>query len=190
MPSRPFAIHITWTCYGTWLPGDSRGHVSNTLLPDGGFEPKMNVPGTPCAEGNAFTHDRARAAQKYPTVWLTPVEARCVAGTLVGACQKRGWRILQAAVMCNHVHVVITDCPDDGPAVRRILKGTTQAALSKLLGHARRWWTEDGSNRYKHDHAAIEAAIRYVAKQAGMLAGIADMKVFTVEEGNEPPTAM
>jgi hypothetical protein len=29
----PFALHITWTCYGTWLPGDQRGHVSNVLLP-------------------------------------------------------------------------------------------------------------------------------------------------------------
>src|SRR3954454_4062773 len=34
-----FALHITWTCYGTWLPGDERGHVSDVIFPDGGFVP-------------------------------------------------------------------------------------------------------------------------------------------------------
>jgi hypothetical protein len=64
----PFALLITWTCYGTWLPGDERGHVSNILHPEGGFDPKENVPGAPIAPGNAFTRERARALQKGETV--------------------------------------------------------------------------------------------------------------------------
>jgi len=32
------AMFFTWTTYGTWLPGDERGHVSNKLRPTGGFE--------------------------------------------------------------------------------------------------------------------------------------------------------
>jgi hypothetical protein len=27
MPNDPLAYHITWTCRGTWLPGDQRGWV-------------------------------------------------------------------------------------------------------------------------------------------------------------------
>ena len=41
---RPFVLHITWTCYGNWLPGDRRGYVSNTLRPEGGFRPKEKHP--------------------------------------------------------------------------------------------------------------------------------------------------
>src|SRR6266852_1278521 len=117
MNDRPFALHITWTCYGTWLPGDRRGHVSNVLLPEGGFRPKENVPGTPYSRGDKFTHQRARALQKEPTVYLTAEQALVVAVSLNQAAQARGWRILRGAVMANHIHVVLMDCPNDGPAV-------------------------------------------------------------------------
>ena len=174
---RPFALHITWTCYGSWLPGDRRGYVSNTLLPQGGALPKRNTPGTPYAADDSYTRRAAQARQKRPTVGLSAEQARCAARSLVEAARARSWRILRGALMSNHVHVVITDCPDDGPAVRRVLKGNSQAALNAAAGRPRRWWTAGGSDRYKHDHAVIEAAVAYVASQRGVLAQIVDMEV-------------
>src|SRR5439155_14549745 len=103
--------------------GDPRGHVSNILLPEGGFERKRNTPGRPVMPGDAYTQDRARALQKYETVWLTQEQALIAAHALIDAARARGWRILRAAIMANHVHVVITDCPADGPAARRVLNG-------------------------------------------------------------------
>jgi REP element-mobilizing transposase RayT len=182
MTGHPFAIHITWTTYATWLPGDRRGHVSNTLCPGGGFEPKQNTPGTPYAEGDPYTHDRARSAQSYAAVRLDREQAVCVALALVRVAAEQGWRVLRAAVMRNHTHVVITDCPDDGPAVRRVLKGVTQVDLSAQLGRPWRWWTKGGSDRYKHDRRAIDAAVNYVARQPGMLAGVDDMRAFMAGE--------
>ena len=79
--------------------------------------------------------------------------------------------------MTNHVHVVVRDCPNDGPAVRRVLKGSSQADLNDHFGHNRRWWTAGGSDRYKNDWPAIEAAVQYVENQPGMLAGIIDGQV-------------
>ena len=172
-----FAWHITWTCYGTWLPGDPRGHVSNILLPAGGFERKRNTPGRPVMPGDAYTQDRARALQKYETVWLTQEQALIAAHALIDAARARGWRILRAAIMANHVHVVITDCPADGPAVRRVLKGNSDAKLR--ANESRRWWTAGGSDRSKRDAPAIEAAVNYVANQKGKLAEIIDMEVFS-----------
>jgi hypothetical protein len=171
-----FAWHITWTCYGTWLPGDPRGHVSNILLPGGGFERKRNTPGSPVMPGDAYTQERARALQKYETVWLTREQALIAAQALVDAARTRGWRILRAAIMANHVHVVITDCPADGPAVRRVLKGNGDSKLR--VNESRRWWTAGGSDRRKDDSVAIEAAIIYVANQKGKLAEIIEMEVF------------
>ncbi len=83
--------------------------------------------------------------------------------------------------MGNHVHVLITDCPDDGPAVRRILKGNTQAALSRMLGHAGKWWTEGGSNRYLKGEQAIDETDDYIRNQEYILAQIIDMQVVPSE---------
>ncbi len=170
-----FALHITWTCYGTWLPGDERGHVSNVLSSEVGFDPKHNVPGTPITAGDDYTRSQARAQQKHATVWLTADQALGAAEELVKAARERHWRIPRAALMANHMHVIVMDCPRDGPAVRRALKGVSQAALSRALGKPRRWWTQGGSDRYKHGAEAVEAAIAYVANQERKLAEIVDM---------------
>jgi REP element-mobilizing transposase RayT len=177
MANCTFALHITWTCYGTWLPGDDRGHVSNVLLPSGGYRDKQNTPGTPIAAGDSYTRQRAQTLQKGSTVWLTMATAKVTATALVQAASQRNWHILRASVMPNHVHVVVTNCPDDGAAVRRVLKGVSQAALNEASARPQRWWTAGGSDRYKHGVAAVEAAVNYVANQANKLAEVVDMEV-------------
>jgi REP element-mobilizing transposase RayT len=160
------------------MPGDARGHVSNVRHAGGGFTPKRNTPGTPCAAGDEYTRALAQAVQSHPTILLTRGQAECVVRTLVEVARKKGWRVLRAAVMANHVHSVTIDCPNDGPLVRRVWKGVTQAALNEFVGHPARWWTAGGSDRYKNDDAAIESAVNYVAGQAFMLAGVDDMRAF------------
>ena len=173
----PFALFISWTCYGNWLPGDKRGYVSNTHLPGGGFLPKQNVPGTPYTKDHPLTRHQTSALMNQEPARLTRAHAVVAAESLVEAAAKRSWRILRGAIMANHVHVVVFDCPDDGPGVRRILKGTSQARLSDQEGENRRWWTRGGSDRYLHIDEAILAAIRYVAEQEYKLAEIIDMQV-------------
>ena len=134
-----FALHITWTCYGTWLPGDPRGYVSNTLTPGSAYIPKQNIPGTPPMSNDSRTYSMAQFNQKGDTVLLTPELAIVVCQSLVGSADQRRWRILRGAVMRNHVHVVVCDCPDDGPGVRRVLKGVSQSDLTKHTGQSRRW---------------------------------------------------
>jgi len=168
------ALFITWTTYGTWLPGDERGHVSNTLIQQEGFLPKQNRPGTPYAAGDAYTRERARRIQKWPAVWLSASQAVVAAASLVTVAVKYEWVILQAAVMSNHIHVVVVRCPLDGPAVRRILKGNVQVELSSAAGESRRWWTAGGSDRVRIGERSIDETARYVADQPGKLAGVVE----------------
>jgi hypothetical protein len=121
MQTTPFAIHITWSCYGTFLPGDERGHVSSVLTPGEGYLAPSRGYGTPVAVGDPEVRAKAASLQKYETVRLTVSQAVCVATSLVEAVAPRGWWILRAAVMANHTHVLVGGCPQDGPAVRRIL---------------------------------------------------------------------
>jgi REP element-mobilizing transposase RayT len=171
-----FALLETWTCFGQWLPGDKRGYVSNTYEGPG-YRPKRNQWGTPSDRGDTATYQRARQLQRNPTVFLNIDQARVAAQAMIDAAQQRGWIILQGAVMANHVHVVVTDCPDDGPAVRRILKGTSQAALSRFAGKLGKWWTTGGSDRYKHGESAIAAAIKYVDEQEHVLVKIVNNEI-------------
>jgi REP element-mobilizing transposase RayT len=173
----PFALFITWTCYGTWLPGDERGHVSNTLWPGGGFIPKENRIGVTARCDDASAHDQAQLLQNWDAVWLSAEEAVTAASALNGAAETRLWRILRAAVMANHVHVVVTDCPDDGPGVRRVLKGNANAELSRVRGRSPRWWTTGGSNHDLYSEESILATMRYVANQHGKLAEFVDGRV-------------
>src|SRR5438093_988737 len=46
-----------------------RGHVSDIVLPQGGFLPKQNAPGTPVAQGSAFLREHAKTMQMHETVW-------------------------------------------------------------------------------------------------------------------------
>lgn len=173
----PFALFITWTCYGTWLPGDRRGYVSNMRTVEGPWPARENAPGSPYRADEPENLHRAQMRRKWEEVWLTQAEARCVVLSLIETAAKQRWRILRSAVMSNHVHVVVADCPDDGPAVRRILKGNTQAALTRHHGRPRKWWTSGGSNRYAHGAVSLQAAIDYVAEQEKTLAAIIDMVV-------------
>jgi hypothetical protein len=140
-----FAIHHTWTCYGNWLPGDPRGYVANTLQGDGTYRKNENVPHSAYAADHPEMLERARRLMKDTPVNLDREQAHIVAEALIKAASARGWHIGRAAVMGNHVHVVIWNCPNDGPAVRRVLKGVTQAALSDHRGESHRWWTAGGS---------------------------------------------
>lgn len=172
-----FGLLITWTCYGTWLPGDARGHVSNQQVNPTQWLPKENAPGSPCRSDDPYAHAQASRRQQHATTRLDRRQAACVAASLVEAARSRKWRLLCARIMANHVHAVITDCPNDGPAVRRILKGTTQASLNRLAGAPHKWWTRGGSNRYLNGSDHIEAAMKYVEDQEFVLAGVDDMKI-------------
>lgn len=177
-----FALLITWTCYGTWLPGDRRGYVANTRLADASYEPKHNIPGTPITADHPVTREHAAAKQKHATTTLDQEHALVAARAIVDACAIRHWHVVRAALMWNHVHVMVMQCPDNGPEVRRILKGVSQNAICKHDGKSRRWWTEKGSDRYLHGERAILTATQYVANQPNPLAEIVDMKVVVPSE--------
>lgn len=174
--SQAFALLETWTCYGQWSPDDSRGYVSNTLTAEG-YRPKRNAPGTPFDRDEKATYQRAKELQKYETVSLTTELAHIAAIAIVEASMERDWHVLRGAIMSNHVHILVSNCPDDGPMVRRILKGVSQAALSAHVGKSQKWWTRGGSDRYKHGDAAIETALRYVANQERQLIAVADNNI-------------
>ena len=88
----PLAFFLTWTTYGTWLPGDERGWVAK--------------PGEFCGPNSVFERI-SRSRMTDSAVVLNDRQRECVDGTIEAHCTFRGWRLHAVACRSNHVHVVV-----------------------------------------------------------------------------------
>ena len=157
----PLAYHLTWTTYGTWLPGDARGWVES------------GVPGVqpPDTERERL----ARQCMAESAVLLSLDQREKVAETIQEHCRIRGWTLHAVNVRTNHAHVVVT-CGCAGEKACDEFKLWTSRRLSEMAGLTgavahkagrRRWWTEGGSVKSIDDERYLANAIDYVANGQG-----------------------
>jgi REP element-mobilizing transposase RayT len=135
---------LTWTTYGTWLPGDERGFVSPKFEGDSP-ERRHNEPGRPYDQGRETLRRQFEESARH-----------------------RGWRLLAGAIMANHVHLVVGVPGDPDPAaLLRDFKSYASRALNRQ--HTRpvdgTWWTEQGSKRKISDWETLGVVLRYVREQ-------------------------
>lgn len=146
--SEPLAYFLTWTTYGTWLPGDERGWVE-----DG--EPGIKAADT----------DRKQQAQSLmtdPPVILSPAQRQIVTETIEAHCRIRGWTLHAVNARTTHVHVILTAANVLPEEAMRQLKAWCSRRLSEATGEKRRWWTEHGSTKWINDDAYFHEAVDYV----------------------------
>jgi REP element-mobilizing transposase RayT len=152
----PLAYHITWTTYGTWLPGDARGWI------------KAGVWGIQLADRDL--ERRARERMGESAVILTPEQRLLVEHTIRDHCAKRDWILHAVNARTTHVHVVVT-AQRDADEVMNQFKAWCSRKLSDQAGLTtpvakkagrRRWFTEDGDKNKIDDDRYLENAIRYV----------------------------
>lgn len=187
---------LTWTTYGTWLPGDNRGFVGyirqrqpadsrqrldNAVRPDNASRPDdacraddasrrvlHNTPGTAYDHAIPGLERYAREAMKGKPVWLTPDQADVFLAEAQRTARFRSWRLLAAAVMANHVHLVVI-VPAELPGERLLqeFKSYGSRAMNHQFGTpgSGTWWTKSGSTRLLPDERAVTAAVDYVRRQ-------------------------
>ena len=149
---------LTWTTYGTWLPRDKRGSVEHS----------HNVVGTPWMRPNPRLEEAARTVMAGKPVYLAVAQTRVLLAQFHETAGHRRWVLRAAAVMSNHVHVVLAVPGDPQPeTLLRDLKSYGSRALGPPA--AGRWWTRSGSRRKLPDDAAV-AAVRYLRRQKYALA--------------------
>ena len=160
-------IHVIWTCYGTWMPGDptKRGHWSPLFDLYGRLREtgsKLNLP-------DQTTYEIAKSRMKESIKNLTLEEQGIVAEELarhLAPVLAGGPTVHAAAIEQDHVHLLL------GPVRERIdrcvgrLKGRTS---SELLCHPDNWdrkrtWTSGYWKVYLFDDDAMRAVARYIEK--------------------------
>lgn len=145
---RPLAYFLTWTTYGTWLPGDERGWVERGSL-------------------GIRTPDEAREAEAAGAMAespfrLNPEQRSAVAEIVRRHCEIRGWTLHALAVRSNHVHAVVTADTHTPEHVLRELKSWGTRRLRPLVPGRERFWTYHGSTKWINDPEYLENAVRYV----------------------------
>lgn len=152
--SEPLAFFLTWSTYGTWLPGDSRGWIDyreGWKLPDPILEMESRA---------QMTEDACR---------LDQAQRGIVATTIGEHCLIRGWDLHAVNCRSNHVHVVVAAHRDPKEIQRQFKAWCTrklkEAEVVRLGGDQEireNWWAERGSRRWINDDRSLEAANMYV----------------------------
>ncbi|XRN68030.1 transposase [Anatilimnocola sp. NA78] len=150
----PIAYFLTWSTYGTWLPGDERGWVEYRQ----GFQAPDPVWELECAA--RMTDDSVR---------LTSAQREQVQFQVAETCSYKQWHLHAINCRSNHLHVVLS-APQPPKTIREQLKAWCTRRLKQFARNHHstandlrsNWWTERGSIRWIHDEASLEAAILYV----------------------------
>lgn len=162
---------LTWTTYGTWLPGDRRGFIGAVRPPDGSRR-LNNQPGTPVESPNPRLRRYAASKLSGPAVVLNGKQAHQALSQFLETTSHRKWLLIATGIMATHVHAVV-GVPGD-PAPEKILGDLKSYASRALNRHWTRpqsetWWTESGSKRKLADERSVESAVRYILDQPNPL---------------------
>jgi REP element-mobilizing transposase RayT len=158
---------ISWTTYGSWLPGDERGFVGQ-LKDDYGLPYSNSLPGTPCDADIPALESAMRQAMKGPSIRLTLEQAEGVVAQFQETAHYREWLLLAAAVMANHVHLVVGVLGDPDPEkILHDFKSYASRVLNRKWSRPPNgtWWTESGSKRKLGDDQAVADGVQYVRDQ-------------------------
>lgn len=112
---------LTWTCYGNWLPGDERGFVSRVRdsRPGEPYHPNRrehDAPGEDYDAGMAGLWQSARERLKGDPIRLSRDQARALLDQFHQTAAYRCWELHAAAVMANHVHIVVEALSEVDPS--------------------------------------------------------------------------
>ena len=158
---------ITWTCYGSWLPGSARGFVGNIRDKDGDHV-SHNIPGTPVDADMPRLEAYVREHRKGLPIELDKADADAMIAQYQETVRIRQWTLQAASVMYNHTHVVVSVPGDPDPGlILETLKSWATRALKKRRAAPPNgtFWTAKGSKRKLPDDEAVIGAVIYVVKK-------------------------
>jgi REP element-mobilizing transposase RayT len=161
---------LTWTTYGTWLPGDTRGWVGDAPNEHGVVVPH-NQPHTPPAQPNLALKLAATRRLKTPPIVLRKPHAEALLLQVQETTTYRQWLLCGIGIMATHLHVLLGVSGD--PAPEKLL-GDLKAYGSRRLNRewgVRQggWWTDSGSTRKLDNSASIPAVMHYIRQQENPL---------------------
>jgi REP element-mobilizing transposase RayT len=123
------------------------------------------MPGTPYDEDMPGLERASAELMKGPPIYVEADHAEILIRQFRETAAFRKWKILAAAVMANHIHLVV-ETPDDADPTKVLgdFKAYGSRALTARFGKPKSgtWWTYGGSKRSLPNEQAVAAANNYV----------------------------
>jgi REP element-mobilizing transposase RayT len=138
---------VTWTTYGTWLPGDKRGYVRQGKIMPG--DPKILK--------------ASQSLQKAATVTLDSEQKAIIRRAILQEAQKIGHTIEALAVCTNHIHLVARPCEKSIESIVSRYKNVAMFSLYKD-GLVRKIWTRGFDKRFCFNEKSMKQRIEYVKR--------------------------
>lgn len=146
---------LTFTTYGTWLPGDARGWQ----------ERRRRGGAVRC--GDPRIEATARARMRQPPMLLASPMIEVVEATIDAVAAHREWALLARSVDWRHVHIVVAaEVPANRAMVAFKAWCSRRLREAGLITQDRIVWTIGGSGRLLGDADSIQRAKQYVDEQS------------------------
>ena len=146
----PVRYFITWTTYGSWLPGDTRG---------------WRKTGSGEQQPRPLLEDWCKGKMKGDAILLSVQQRQKVEDICNRHATIRNWRIDAISARSNHVHVAI-EANADGITVRNQLKANATSALRgkpiPVLGE--KIWTRGGDIEIIESDEDYDTVVRYIVE--------------------------
>ena len=153
--AHPLAYFITFTCYGSHLPGAEPGSVDR----------ERHIPGSRYVAPDLAQLAAARERMTAGPYSLGAFGRELVLRAIQEVCSHRGWILIAAHVRTSHVHVVV-DATERPEAVMHDFKAYATRLLNQHERGVKRW-TRHGSTRYLWREQEVNGAIHYVIEGQG-----------------------
>ena len=157
----PITLFITWTTYGSWLPGDSRGWKH---WKKGEQQPQPRL------------EDWCKGRMKEKAVVLDELQRHDIEEVAHKHATIRGWEIHAVSVRSNHVHVAVTVVPKTGNEDHRAADGIKRvrdelkANATRVLRRGEnpvtneKVWTKGGDIEFIDTNDDLEQVVIYITE--------------------------
>lgn len=153
---------LTWTTYGTWLPGDRRGFVSDVKAADGSAI-RHNIPGTEYDANLPALETYAALQQKTNAVKLSKIQAELLLNQFPETVEFRQWTLFATAIMPKHIHLFLSALQGTLKESIEDFKRWTGHQASSLVNLPNgRFWQDEWFDHWSRSDEQDERIMRYI----------------------------
>ena len=145
--ARMIGFMATWTTYGMWLQGNTKGYVKD------GITHKAN-PALEKSNEELLKHEKIKIPENLREI---------VKNAILKEAQEIGHKVYVITICSNHVHIVVDSIGVTcGYSVGRFKKAATTAL--RIYGFENKVWTKGFDKRYCYHQHELEMKIKYVQR--------------------------